>query len=74
MPLPPRDLAAEAAKFFHGTAEERVQRALETGRRTLEIFHATLPPGTSLDEACDILRRNKHRGRRPSALMEAPRR
>jgi len=33
----------------------------------------TLPAGTSLDEAREILRRNKHRGRRPSAVMESRR-
>jgi endonuclease V-like protein UPF0215 family len=68
--IPERDLAAEAAKHFQGTPEERVRLALELGRRALEIFLASQPPGTTVEEARRILRRNKHRGRRPSRVMD----
>ena len=71
--LPPRDLAEEASKHFRGTPEERLLLALRLGRQTLEFFMASLPPETSEDEAREILRRNKHRGRRPSRVMEGPR-
>jgi hypothetical protein len=70
--LPPRDLQQEVAKHFQDTPEERILLALRLGRETLEIFHATLQPGTTLDEAREILRRNKQKGRRPSKVMEAP--
>jgi hypothetical protein len=72
--LPARDLRAEVEKHFKGTPEERFQTALRLGRDALEAFLATLPPGTTPGEARETLRRNKHRGRRPSRLMEAPRR
>jgi hypothetical protein len=71
--FPARDLDQEVAKHFQGTPEERILLALRLGREALELFHATLPPGTSLDEAREILRRNKHRGRRPSAVMDSRR-
>ena len=71
--LPPRDLAEEVSKHFKGTPEERLLRALRLGRRDLDLFLSTQPPGTSRDEAREILRRNKHRGRRPSRVMEEPR-
>jgi hypothetical protein len=71
--LPPRDLAAEVSKHFKGTPGERLLRALRLGLRDLDLFLATLPPGTSRDEARRILRRNKHPGRRPSRVMESPR-
>jgi hypothetical protein len=69
--LPPRDLQQEVAKHFQGTPEERMLLALRLGREALELFHAALPPGTTLDEAREILRRNKQKGRRPSKVMEA---
>jgi hypothetical protein len=71
--LPPRDLQAEIAKHFKGTPEERLREALRLGKAELDTFLATLPPGTTRAEARDILRRNKHRGRRPSRLMDGPR-
>ena len=71
--LPPRDLQQEVDKHFHVTPGERMLLALRLGREALEVFHATLPPGTTLDEAREILRRNKQKGRRPSKVMEAPR-
>ncbi len=71
--LPPRDLAFERSKHFRGTPEERFLLALRLGREALDLYMAALPAGTSLAEARDRLRRNKHRGRRRSALMEASR-
>ena len=68
--LPRRDLAAEVAKHFRGTAEERVLLALDLGQRALDVFLATLPPGTTRVQAAAITRRNKQRGRRPSGVME----
>jgi hypothetical protein len=69
--LPRRDLAAEVAKHFRGTAEERVLRALDLGQQALDVFLAALPPGTARLHAAAIARRNKQRGRRPSRVMEA---
>ena len=68
--LPARDLEAELAKHFKGTPESRVREALRLGREALDAFLATLPPGTTPAEARAILRRNKHRGRRPSKVMD----
>ncbi|MBI1818243.1 MAG: hypothetical protein HYR72_24950 [Deltaproteobacteria bacterium] len=68
--LPARDLDAEVAKHFHGTPAERIQLALRLGQEALQLFMATLPPGTTIVEARDRLRRNKHRGRRPSRSMD----
>lgn len=61
-----RDLAAEAAKHFRGTAEERMLAALEAGEMALALFRATLPPGTPVEEARHRLQRATHAGRRPS--------
>ena len=69
--LPPRDLDQEVAKHFQGTPEERMRLALRLGQEALKLLHATLPPGTTLAEAREILRLNKQRGRRPSKVMEA---
>ena len=71
--LPERDLQAEVEKHFKGTPEERYELAMRLGREALDAFLATLPPGTTREEAREILRRNKHRGRRPSRVMDAPR-
>jgi hypothetical protein len=71
--FPTRDLAFERSRHFRDTAEERFFLALRLGREALELYLAGLPPNTSTAEARDRLRRNKHRGRRPSALMEARR-
>ncbi len=70
MRLPKRDLAVEVAKHFKGTPQERVADALRAGEEALQLFLATLPAGTPREAALDILRRNKHRGRRPSRVME----
>lgn len=71
--LPRRDLSAEVAKHFKGTPDERLRAALRLGNEMLDAFLATLPPGTDRETARDVIRRNKNRGRRPSCLMEAPR-
>jgi|MudIll2142460700_1097286.scaffolds.fasta_scaffold1195681_2 hypothetical protein len=73
MRFPKRDLAAEVAKHFKGTPAERMALARRTGEQALQLFLATLPPGTTRAAALEIVRRNKHRGRRPSPLMDAPR-
>ena len=71
--LPERNLAAEVAKHFRGTPESRVLDALRLGEEALAAFLATLPPGTTRDEAREIVRRNKNRGRTPCRCMDAPR-
>jgi hypothetical protein len=68
--LPRRDLAAEVAKHFRGTAEERVLRALDLGQQALDVFLAALPPGTARRRAAALAQRNKRHGRRPSKVME----
>jgi hypothetical protein len=68
-----RDLANEAAKHFQGTPGERIAQALRLGEEALELFLAMQPDDMSRAEAREILRRNKHRGRRPSRVMDAPR-
>jgi hypothetical protein len=69
----PRDLASEAAKHFQGTPGERVLQAARLGEEALTLFLAMQPRPMSRTEAQEILRRNKHRGRRPSRVMDAPR-
>lgn len=71
--IPAQDLAAELKKHFKGTPEDRVALALKLGWRSLEFFLAAQPAGTSEQRAAEILRRNKHRGRRRSRVMEGPR-
>jgi hypothetical protein len=67
-------LQAEVAKHFKGTPESRVREALRLGEDALDAFMQALPPGTTREEAREILSRNKNRGRTPSNLMEASRR
>ncbi|MBI4516813.1 MAG: hypothetical protein HY699_13460 [Deltaproteobacteria bacterium] len=71
--LPRRDLTEDLAKHFRGTAEERVLLALRLGQEGLDLFLATLPPGTPRARAAAIAQRNTHRGRRRSMVMEAAR-
>lgn len=66
--LPKRDLAAEAAKHFHGTAEERILECRRLGEAVLILFLASQPPGTTRAEARRTLQRNAHAGRRWSAV------
>lgn len=66
MSLPPRDLRAEVTRHFRGTPESRILQAWRLGREALDLFLATLPPGTSRAEARRLMQRNTHRGRRPS--------
>jgi len=66
--LPPRDLQAEIEKHFHGTPAERIETALRLGREALALFLATMPAGTSQEQARFIMQRNKNRGRRPSGV------
>ncbi len=70
--IPPRDLAAEVAKHFHGSPRERLLTSLRLGEEALTHFLATQPPGTSRREARFLLQRNKNRGRRLSAVMQTP--
>jgi len=65
-----RDLAAEAAKHFKGTAEGRMLAALEAGEMALALFRATLPPSTSVEVARRRLQRATHAGRRPSSAND----
>ncbi len=71
---PQRDLKAEVAKHFKGTPESRVRDALRLGEEALDAFLQALPPGTSREQAREILSRNKNRGRCPSKVMEMSRR
>ncbi|MGH7787856.1 MAG: hypothetical protein ACRERC_13360 [Candidatus Binatia bacterium] len=66
--LDERRLSAEATKHFHGTPAERMATAMRLGREVLALFLATQPTGTSRPLARQILQRNTHRGRRPSAV------
>jgi len=68
-----RDLDAEVAKFFKGTPDERVARALRLGRRGVDVFLASLPPGTSRSVAAEMLRARTRSARRPSATVGATR-
>jgi len=61
-----RDLDAEVAKFFKGTPDERVARALRLGRRGVDVFLASLPPGTPRSVAAEMLRRCRQADRRRS--------
>ena len=67
-----RTLDSEAAKFFKGTAEERMRAALEGGELALQLYLATQPPGTSREEARLRLQRAAHAGRRPSRCNDRP--
>lgn len=69
-----RDLDAEAAKFFRGTPEERLARALRVDPLALELFLAGLPDGTSREEAARQARNLTHAGRRASRVMDPLRR
>ena len=62
-----RNLDAEVAKFFKGTPDERVSRALRLGRRGVDVFLASLPPGTPRSVAAEMMRAQTRSGRRPSA-------
>ena len=68
-----RDLAGEVGRHFQGTPEQRVTSALDLGRRSLEVFLSTLPPGTSRGDAVERLRRVKQSGRRPSRVAQGSR-
>jgi hypothetical protein len=62
-----RDVATEAGKRMAGTTpEERVLQALRLGERCLDLFLATLPPGTQREEARRRAQRLKGFGRRRS--------
>lgn len=67
-----RDLASEAAKHFQGTPGERIIQAVRLGEEALTLFLAMQPGDMSRAEAREILRRNKHRGRRPSRVIDDP--
>lgn len=73
MQLRRRDLAAEVAKHLRGTPAQRCVEAERLGEEALRLFLATQPPGTSRAEALATLRRNKHRGRQRSRVMEGRR-
>ena len=68
--IPARDIAAEAAKHFHGTPAERLGEALRLGRESLRRFLATQPAGTTEEAARQITRHRKHAGRRPSRVLD----
>lgn len=68
-----RDLTAEAAKFFHGTPESRLLKALRPDAFALDLFLAALPEGTSRQEAAHRARLLTHAGRRVSRVLERPR-
>ena len=68
-----RDLDAEVAKFFKGTPDERVSRALRLGRRGIEVFLASLPPGTPRSVAAEMLRARTRSDRRSTAAGDSTR-
>lgn len=68
-----RDLDAEMAKFFTGTPDERVARALRLGRRGVDVFLASLPPGTPRSLAAEMLKARKRSSRRRCATVDATR-
>lgn len=68
-----RDLDAEMAKFFKGTPDERVARALRLGQRGVDVFLASLAPGTSRSVAAEMLNVRKRSARRPFGTVAAPR-
>jgi hypothetical protein len=68
-----RDLAAEAAKFFHGTPEGRLAQVLRADSLALDLFLTGLPKGTTREEAARRARLLTHAGRRVSRVMELPR-
>ena len=68
-----RDLASEAVKFFRGTPESRLEKALRQDSLALDLFLAALPEGTSREEAARRARLLTHAGRRTSRVMEKPR-
>jgi len=68
-----RDLASEVVKFFRGTPESRLEKALRRDSLALDLFLASLPEGTSREEAARRARILTHAGRRPSRVMDLPR-
>ena len=68
-----RDLDAEVAKFFKGTPDERVARALRLGRRGVDVFLASLPPGTPRSVAAEMLRARTRSDRQPAPAGGATR-
>ncbi len=68
-----RDLDAEVAKFFKGTPDERVARALRLGRRGVDVFLASLPPGTPRSVAAEMMNARKHSARRRGPTVDATR-
>jgi hypothetical protein len=68
-----RGLASEAAKFFRGTPESRLAEALRPDDLALDLYLATLPEGTSREEAARLARLATHAGRRVSRVMDLPR-
>lgn len=69
----PRDLAAEAEKFFRGSPEERLADALRLDPLALNLFLAGLPEGTTREEAARRAQLLTHGGRRVSRVMAKPR-
>jgi hypothetical protein len=66
-----RTIDSEAARFFKGTAEERMRAALDSGKLALQLYLAAQPPGTTVEEARRRLQRAAHAGRRPSSSAES---
>jgi len=69
--LPARNLHAEVQRHFRGTPAQRILEALRLGEQVLDFFLATQPPGLSREHARRLLQRNRNRGRRRSAAVEA---
>ncbi|HYN42499.1 MAG TPA: hypothetical protein VE129_12020 [Thermoanaerobaculia bacterium] len=68
-----RDLDAEVAKFFNGTPDERVARALRLGRQGVDVFLASLPPGTPRSVAAEMLDARTRSARRRCPSVDAAR-
>ncbi len=64
-----RDVTAEASKYAtRTTPEQRVAEALRLGELCLDVYLASLPPGTAREEARRRAQRTKGLGRRRSDL------
>jgi hypothetical protein len=68
--LAERTLREELGKHFAGTADARVEAALRLGEQALDLFQATLPPGTTRQQARAMMQRNRHPGRRRARLAD----
>lgn len=70
--LAARGLSEEVGKHFAGTPSARVETALRLGEQALDLFLAASPRGMTRRRARAIMQRNRHPGRRRSAVAGVP--